>query len=247
MNDDLPPLPETAAYYSGAQLFYSTGQMREYARAAVSAAPTLMAEPVAWMMVHEEYLPQSRSLHWTPQTDWPITWKAVPLYTSPQPAPTTAMVEPVAFEAFNPAEKCSPMLTQCPRCNNPHNTCDCGAPAPTLMAEPIAWLYWDGYGALKIAHFAPPPVCSFPVYTAPQQPDIDQYEAGYKHGLSDGRAATQPAPKALSDDEIDEAIMREPSAAVLAMCGSELTVEQFKQGLRAIARAVLAAAEGEQR
>ena len=26
--------------------------------------------------------------------------------------------------AFNPAAKCSPTATQCPRCNNPHNACD---------------------------------------------------------------------------------------------------------------------------
>jgi hypothetical protein len=39
MNDDLPPLPETAAYYGGSQLFYSAGQMRDYARAALEGPP----------------------------------------------------------------------------------------------------------------------------------------------------------------------------------------------------------------
>ena len=28
--------------------------------------------------------------------------------------------------AFNPAAECSPTLTQCPRCNNPHHACDRG-------------------------------------------------------------------------------------------------------------------------
>ena len=31
--------------------------------------------------------------------------------------------------AFNPAAECSPTLTQCPRCNNPHHACDGGKPA----------------------------------------------------------------------------------------------------------------------
>jgi hypothetical protein len=30
------------------------------------------------------------------------------------------------YVPFNPTAKCSPTLTQCPRCNNPHNACDRG-------------------------------------------------------------------------------------------------------------------------
>jgi hypothetical protein len=39
-------------------------------------------EPVAWMMINPSHLPGNRSLHWEPQ-QWHITWKAVPLYTTP--------------------------------------------------------------------------------------------------------------------------------------------------------------------
>ena len=39
-------------------------------------------EPVAWMMVNEEH-GHKPTLHWKPQEDWHITWKAVPLYTAP--------------------------------------------------------------------------------------------------------------------------------------------------------------------
>ena len=37
-------------------------------------------EPVAWMMVNKTHN-LGPSLHWKPQTDWHITWEAVPLYT----------------------------------------------------------------------------------------------------------------------------------------------------------------------
>ena len=39
-------------------------------------------EPVAWMMVNEEH-GHKPTLHWKPQEDWHITWKAVPLYATP--------------------------------------------------------------------------------------------------------------------------------------------------------------------
>lgn len=39
-------------------------------------------EPVAWMMVNEEH-GHKPTLHWKPQEDWNITWKAVPLYATP--------------------------------------------------------------------------------------------------------------------------------------------------------------------
>lgn len=38
------------------------------------------------MMVNPTTLPGERRLCWEPQTDWHITWEAVPLYAAPQPA-----------------------------------------------------------------------------------------------------------------------------------------------------------------
>jgi hypothetical protein len=35
--------------------------------------------------------------------------------------------------------------------------------------EPVAWLYRDAWGTLKLSQIMPPPVGSFPVYTAPPQ------------------------------------------------------------------------------
>jgi hypothetical protein len=40
------------------------------------------AEPVAWMMVNKTHN-VGPLLYWKPQTDWHITWEAVPLYTHP--------------------------------------------------------------------------------------------------------------------------------------------------------------------
>lgn len=45
---------------------------------------------------------------------------------------------------FNPTAECSPTLTQCPRCNNPHHACDRGAPQQTewlAEAERLADAY----------------------------------------------------------------------------------------------------------
>lgn len=40
-------------------------------------------------------------------------------------APATEQAKPdPEYMAFNPHAQCSPTLTQCPRCNNPHNACD---------------------------------------------------------------------------------------------------------------------------
>ena len=36
--------------------------------------------------------------------------------------------------AFNPAAACSPTLTQCPRCNNPHGACD-GGKTPNVAGK----------------------------------------------------------------------------------------------------------------
>ncbi|MCV2365567.1 hypothetical protein LNV23_19125 [Paucibacter sp. DJ1R-11] len=47
---------------------------------------------------------------------------------------------------FNPQAKCSPTLTQCPRCNNPHHPCDGvgqqaqGVPAQVAKAQAFDWL-----------------------------------------------------------------------------------------------------------
>jgi hypothetical protein len=43
------------------------------------------AQPVAWMMINQTHLPNSKSLHWAAQTDWHVTWEAVPLYTAQPP------------------------------------------------------------------------------------------------------------------------------------------------------------------
>jgi hypothetical protein len=33
--------------------------------------------------------------------------------------------------------------------------------------EPVAWLYWDSWGTMKLSQIMPPPVGAFPVYTTP--------------------------------------------------------------------------------
>ena len=38
--------------------------------------------------------------------------------------------------------------------------------------EPVAWLYRDSWGTMKLSQVMPPPVGAFPVYTTPPQPDI---------------------------------------------------------------------------
>lgn len=35
--------------------------------------------------------------------------------------------------------------------------------------EPVAWLYLDSWGTMKLSQVTPPPVGAFPVYTAPPQ------------------------------------------------------------------------------
>ena len=35
--------------------------------------------------------------------------------------------------------------------------------------EPVAWLYRDSWGTMKLSQVTPPPVGAFPVYTTPQQ------------------------------------------------------------------------------
>ena len=42
-------------------------------------------------------------------------------------------------------------------------------PAPQPEQEPMAWLYRDSWGALKLSQTTPPPVGAFPVYTTPPQ------------------------------------------------------------------------------
>ena len=54
---------------------------------AIEALRARLAQPepvaVAWMMVNETHAAVGRLLCWQPQTDWHITWQAVPLYTAP--------------------------------------------------------------------------------------------------------------------------------------------------------------------
>ncbi len=33
--------------------------------------------------------------------------------------------------------------------------------------EPVAWLYWDSWGTMKLSQIMPPPIGAFPVYTTP--------------------------------------------------------------------------------
>ena len=46
--------------------------------------------------------------------------------------------------------------------------------------EPVAWLYRDSWGTMKLSQVTPPPVGAFPVYTAPpqrkpeQEPSVEQ-------------------------------------------------------------------------
>ncbi len=47
----------------------------------------------------------------------------VPLYATPPASPVQAKAEQVAI-AFDSTAECSPLLTMCPRCKNPHNACD---------------------------------------------------------------------------------------------------------------------------
>ena len=35
--------------------------------------------------------------------------------------------------------------------------------------EPVAWLYRDSWGTMKLSQVTPPPIGAFPVYTAPPQ------------------------------------------------------------------------------
>lgn len=39
--------------------------------------------------------------------------------------------------------------------------------APQPEQEPVAWLYRDSWGTMKLSQIMPPPVGAFPVYTAP--------------------------------------------------------------------------------
>jgi hypothetical protein len=56
--------------------------------------------------------------------------------------------------------------------------------------EPVAWLYWDSWGAMKLSQIMPPPVGAFPVYTAPPAAERNKLAAwmmarGYATGHGD--------------------------------------------------------------
>jgi len=42
--------------------------------------------------------------------------------------------------------------------------------------EPVAWLYWDSWGTMKLSQIMPPPVGAFPVYTTPPAAQPAQQE-----------------------------------------------------------------------
>ena len=46
--------------------------------------------------------------------------------------------------------------------------------------EPVAWLYRDSWGTMKLSQVTPPPVGAFPVYTIPPQRKPDIFEATYE-------------------------------------------------------------------
>lgn len=68
-------------------------------------------------------------------------------YPEPATEPEgAAIAQPAEQVAFNAAAQCSPTLTQCPRCNNPHHACDGGAQAD---AQPVAPMLLKGIGKIN--------------------------------------------------------------------------------------------------
>jgi hypothetical protein len=191
MNDDLPPLPETAAYYGGSQLFYSAGQMREYARAARAEAQNAAIE-----LAHKVARLEARAA---------LAQPAGPCIGNDPLCPCQDGA--ACHYKDTPTTKGWP-VSAAPTFNHPESTLSVLAQqhaAPTLMAAPVAWMHAEDLDA--VARLGGATDCTvegsdlghlIPLYTSPQQPDMDQYEAGYKHGLSDGRAETQPAPQPVA-------------------------------------------------
>ena len=66
--------------------------------------------------------------------------------------------------------------------------------------QPVAWLYWDSWGTLKLSQIMPPPVGAFPVYTTP--PAADDLIATYEKGFKDGAAQRQWV--GLTDTQIEQ-------------------------------------------
>lgn len=66
------------------------------------------------------------------EEDYPLKRKSAEAHKELQSIERTS-----TFTQFNDQEKCSPNLTQCPRCNNPHNACDGGesAAAPRCVTK----------------------------------------------------------------------------------------------------------------
>jgi hypothetical protein len=56
-----------------------------------------------------------------------------------------------------------PLRTHWEGCEEVHPECK------QLEQEPVAWLYRDAWGTMKLSQVTPPPVGAFPVYTAPPQ------------------------------------------------------------------------------
>ena len=96
--------------------------------------------------------------------------------------------------AFNPAAKCSPTATQCPRCNNPHNACDkvvqpAGKDAWVAEAERISDVYanacsghndenpYSAFQALKTHLRSHPAAPGF--FAIPIKPTTVQWDAAW--------------------------------------------------------------------
>ncbi len=64
-----------------------------------------------------------------------------------------------------------------------------------MKQAPVAWLYWDSWGTMKLSQIMPPPVGAFPVYTTPPaaqrqwvgltDEQINQYDYQYRDLLYD--------------------------------------------------------------
>lgn len=69
--------------------------------------------------------------------------------------------------------------------------------------EPVAWLYRDAWGTLKLSQIMPPPVGAFPVYTTPPAAQSCPYIRSTAEGTHHCALAQRPW-VGLTDAEIEE-------------------------------------------
>ncbi len=70
-----------------------------------------------------------------------------------------------------------------------------------MSNEPVAWLYRDSWGTLKLSQIMPPPVGAFPVYTHPV----------------DDTALLRQALEALESRAVNDYFVEHISAAITAL------------------------------